>query len=202
MTKWVRHTRQNIKTWAVSKIWAIIARVTCSCDDYPEQPNKLAAASCVSPSSAGGTKPRGHTEPLKPVMYRRSESCVMIQIFLWYASFLGNIMCMWMLRQQVKGRILIIHSSILANLKYADVICHAKYFSILLFVLVCFPRWYFIALLRTADRNNGDTASPKIPTITYSTFQFAHAFTVGPTHCKNTHIIKTLHKNGSVHCVK
>lgn len=38
--------------------------------------------------------------------------------------------------------------SALANLEYADAICHAKYFN-MLFVLFSPPRWSFVALLPT-----------------------------------------------------
>lgn len=71
------------------------------------------------------------------IKYKTELYCVYllyinILMLLWYASILCNIMCMWM---RVKGHILIINSSMTANLKYADIIRDAKHLNLLLFTL-------------------------------------------------------------------
>lgn len=43
------------------------------------------------------------------------------------------LLCAYEWKQSVKGHILIINSDMIANLKYADIICNAKHLNLLLF---------------------------------------------------------------------
>lgn len=169
MTEWVRHTYQNIK------IWAHIAHMTPNCNEYPELSTKpanpqLAAVVSVQyhhDATRGGTKKmwsyRSYNASVMQWWWAYWDDQTWEQTVLCYDSDF-TLICrvFWVILcacecQQVKGRILIAQSSVLANLKCADVICHAKYFNLLQFVLV-FPPWYFITLLQAASRDSGDTA--------------------------------------------
>lgn len=175
MTEWVRHTYQNIKIWALAKIWAIIAHMSRNCNEYSELSTKpanpqLAAVVSVQyhhDATRGGAKKCGLTDATMPLWCSDGEPTGMIKhenkLSCYDADFTLVCKVFWVILcacecQQVKGRILIVQSSVLANLKCADVICHAKYFNLLHFVLVVFPPWYFITLLQAASRDSGDTA--------------------------------------------
>lgn len=139
-------THQNIKLWVLAKIWAVIV---CSAGAMSmlELSTKAAhpqVAAIVSVqyqhdvarvASIGGTEKHGCHRSKKTcfcdtVMWAHWNDQLWEQIVLCYCSdftlickFVWVILCASECHQQVKGCIVIVHSSILAKLKWADLPC-------------------------------------------------------------------------------